>query len=125
MDFCKVCQNMYYIKVEDNDCNKIIYYCRKCGDQDDTAINTSKSILKEVLNSNNESKLNNFVNKYTKYDCTLPRINYIKCPNSSCISNSKDFDSDTKEIIYIRYDNINMKYLYLCSHCEYTWKTEK
>ncbi len=127
MDFCKVCNNMYYIKIENenDDCDSLIYYCRKCGNEDNTTINMSKSILKQVINGNNDNKSTSYINKYTKFDRTLPRINYIKCPNSSCITNNSDFDSNTKEIIYIRYDNISMKYLYLCSHCDTSWKTEK
>ena len=66
-----------------------------------------------------------FINKYTKHDITLPRINYVKCPNDNCQSNSAEFDSSKKEIIYIRYDKINMKYIYLCSHCHFVWNTEK
>lgn len=124
MEFCNKCDNMYYIKIESEDNNKLIYYCRKCGNEDKN-INTTKSIIKEIINENGTNNINSFVNKYTKYDNTLPRINYIKCPNSVCLSNKESFDSDTKEIIYIRYDNINMKYLYLCSHCDFTWTTEK
>ena len=125
MDFCKICNNMYYIKITNEECDSLTYYCRKCGDEDNSTINTSKSILKEVINGNNDNKASSYINKYTKFDRTLPRINYIKCPNSSCNSNNKDFDSETKEIIYIRYDNINMKYIYLCTHCDTSWKTEK
>ena len=29
-----------------------------------------------------------------------------------------------REVIYIRYDDINMKYVYLCVHCDTTWKTD-
>ena len=125
MHFCKICENMYYIRLKDDDSNSLIYYCRKCGNEDNTTINMSKSILKQVINGNNDNKSTSYINKYTKFDRTLPRINYIKCPNSSCITNNSDFDSNTKEIIYIRYDNISMKYLYLCSHCDTSWKTEK
>jgi DNA-directed RNA polymerase subunit M/transcription elongation factor TFIIS len=28
-----------------------------------------------------------------------------------------------KEVIYIRYDNENMKYVYLCVHCDTVWQT--
>ena len=33
MHFCKVCGNMYYLKMADNETDSIIYYCRKCGDK--------------------------------------------------------------------------------------------
>jgi len=36
MHFCKVCQNMYYIRLKGEDSNNLIYYCRKCGNEDDT-----------------------------------------------------------------------------------------
>ena len=29
-------------------------------------------------------------------DVTLPRINYIKCPNSECISNTSTFDTNNR-----------------------------
>ena len=123
MHFCKNCDNMYYIKSQDDNCDKIIYYCRNCGDTDDTLIDMNKCIIKENINRS-EDKYNIFINKYTKLDITLPRIKHIKCPNHDCESNKKDFNQDDKEIIYIRYDDVNMKYLYLCSHCNTTWKTD-
>lgn len=36
-------------------------------------------------------------------------------------------DSDpnnNREVIYIRYDDTNMKYVYLCVHCDTTWRTD-
>jgi len=122
MNFCTTCDNMYYIKLEEEDCDKIVYYCRNCGNSDDKLLDINKCILKENINKS-EDKYNIHINRYTKLDITLPRINYIKCPNEICITNKDDFDSNTKEIIFIRYDNTSMKYLYLCSHCEYIWKT--
>ena len=31
MHFCSSCDNMYYIRIEEKDENKLVYYCRKCG----------------------------------------------------------------------------------------------
>ena len=122
MHFCSDCNNMYYIKLENENCDTIVYYCRNCGNTDKDLLNTGKCIIKENV-SKQEDKYNVFINKYTKLDITLPRINYIRCPNENCKSNKEEFDLETREIIYIRYDNINMRFLYLCSHCDYTWKT--
>ena len=124
MHFCDKCDNMFYIKLETVDCNKITYYCRNCGNTNDELLDLGKCILKEKI-SNNENKYNMFINNYTKLDNTLPRLNYIKCPNETCKSNKQEFDINNREIISIRYDDTNMKYLYLCSHCDYTWNTEK
>jgi len=124
MKFCSTCSNMYYIKLEGENCDKISYYCRNCGNINNDLIEQGKCILKENI-TKNENKFNISINKYTKLDNTLPRINYIKCPNEKCLSNASEFDVVNREIIYIRYDHISMKYMYLCSHCDFTWNTEK
>ena len=36
MHFCSKCQNMYYISIDPNNANSLIYYCRNCGNSDDT-----------------------------------------------------------------------------------------
>ena len=120
--FCTICNNMYYHKLEDNNCNKLVYYCRNCGNNDHDLKDIC--VLKDTFNKT-DNKYNVSINKYTKLDPTLPRINSIKCPNESCSSNEEDFDILNREVIYIRHDHTNMKYLYLCSHCDYTWNTEK
>lgn len=124
MHFCNKCENMFYIKLENENCNNLIYYCRNCGNSTSNITDLGKSIIKENINKS-DNKYNININSYTKLDSTLPRINYIKCPNETCLSNKPEFDIDKREIISIRYDHINMKYLYLCSHCDYSWHTEK
>jgi hypothetical protein len=32
--------------------------------------------------------------------------------------------SEPREVIYLRYDDINMKYIYLCAVCNTIWNTE-
>jgi len=71
---------------------------------------------------------NHIINKYTKLDPTLPRINTIRCPNSECSSNVESSDNDNdkdnkREVIYMRYDDVNMHYIYLCTKCDMVWKT--
>lgn len=124
MHFCNKCDNMYYIKINEENGNNISYYCRNCGDIDDNLINTSKCILKENI-TKADQKFSNVINKYTKMDITLPRINYIKCPSENCESNKSDFNIKDREVIYLRYDDTNMKYIYLCCHCDFSWKTQQ
>jgi len=70
----------------------------------------------------------NKINKYTKLDPTLPRITTIDCPNKECASNTTEGKSQTpqeeKEILYIRYDDKNMKFVYMCAVCDTIWRTE-
>jgi hypothetical protein len=80
-----------------------------------------------------EQKFNHIINPYTKLDPTLPRIKNIKCPNGACPTNevhgggNEGHSGGAKketDIIYMRYDDNNMKYLYLCTDCDMVWKTD-
>ncbi len=117
MHFCSNCSNMYYIRINVIDPNKLVYYCRKCGNED--SLLASENICVSKINiKKSQQTFSHIINKYTKFDPTLPRIDNILCPNSECPTNK---DGKQKEIIYIRYDDINMKYVYLCSDCDTTW----
>ena len=119
MHFCEKCGNMFYIKLTDND--NILYYCRKCGNENKKLIKELKNLCVSKTHIIKDSKAyNNIINEYTHLDPTLPRANNIKCPNKDCMCNTdKKVDND---IIYLRYDNSNMKYIYLCCHCKSKWK---
>ena len=120
MHFCDKCQNMYYIRLDIEDSNKLIYYCRHCGNEEDNILNTNSV----VYSSSNKSNLNtsNIINEFTKLDPTLPRVSNILCPNEDCSTN-KEKNKET-EILYIRYDDINMKYIYLCADCDSVWEVK-
>jgi len=120
MHFCSVCQNMYYISIDPNDTNKLIYYCRNCGNSDST-ISVKDITVSNVQLKKSEQEFSHIINKYTKLDPSLPRVSNILCPNPDCLTNKDDIE---REIIYIRYDDINMKYVYVCCTCDTVWKTE-
>ena len=138
MHFCIKCGNMYYIKIKD-DTEELVYNCRKCGHTNSELINQLDNLCvsKTELTTNSIVDYSNIINKYTKLDPTLPRINNINCPNKDCPSNTKESIDDEsknnsstqvkmeKEIIYLRYDDKNMKYLYLCGVCDHYWNNNK
>ena len=161
MHFCSDCGNMYYIRLTEN--NGIVYYCRNCGNEDDTITIDNLVVSQTCLQQSGGNQING-VNKYTKLDPTLPRINTIQCPNSECPCNrnhnptqyadratitgtneaneaaseaseaneaneaneAKKVDADAvpREVIYLRYDDIRLKYIYLCAVCNTIWNTE-
>lgn len=121
MHFCTNCQNMYYIRINSDDTNKLVYYCRNCGNEDKLLAVENVCVSKMQIKKSEQS-FNYIINKYTKLDPTLPRINNILCPNTDCSTNTGDTE---REIIYIRYDDTNMKYVYLCSCCDTIWKTNE
>ena len=121
MHFCIKCDNMYYIRISAEDTNKLVYYCRNCG-HEDSNLNVDNVTVSKVQLKKSEQQFNHIINKYTKLDPTLPRTNRILCPNAECATNT---NGKEREIISIRYDDTNMKYVYLCSSCDTVWKTNE
>ena len=125
MNFCKNCNNLYYLKIDTNDdnkeSNKLIFYCRNCGDEESN-LTENDICVSSIENRQNDDNYESYINEYTKLDPTLPRTNNIKCPNNNCDTNKKE-DKINREIIYVRYNNIDMKYVYMCSTCNTIWKT--
>jgi DNA-directed RNA polymerase subunit M/transcription elongation factor TFIIS len=116
--FCSKCDNKYYHSIEDK---KLKYYCRVCGH---TEHNISKEALCVLETQFNQEKyhFDHIINRYTKNDPTLPHI-YLRCPNDICKTNENK-EHNVTDAIYIRYDNINLKYLYICTVCDFKWKNE-
>lgn len=121
MHFCNKCDNMYYIRISTDDENKLIYYCRNCG-HEDTELTKDNICVSKTQLKRSEQKYNHIINEYTKQDPTLPRIYNMNCPNAVCKTNTEE--NEKPEILYIRYDENNLKYIYMCSTCDTTWKTD-
>ena len=121
MHFCNKCSIMYYIRINEDNANKLVYYCRKCGNEDSSLASENVCVSKTQIKKSEQS-FNHIINKYTKYDPTLPRVNNILCPNADCPTNKEEKE---REIIYIRYDDVNMKYVYLCYDCETVWQIKE
>ena len=142
MKFCSECQNMYYIKINGEDANTLVYYCRFCGHEDNDPTDDGVVLLLTEYKKT-EPQFSHMINRYIKHDPTLPRITNVKCPNEGCKSNGSTDKSNgssdksqsasgghdspkghESSVIYLRYDDANMKYLYICEHCDTTWKTD-
>ena len=122
MKFCQQCNNMYYIKISDTDENQIVNYCRNCGFQDTSVESEGTCVLKTQFKKK-EQQFSHIINKYTKLDPTLPRLYNLKCPNEKCDTNHAE-NTKPAEIIYIRYDDDNLKYVYICVTCDTNWTTD-
>lgn len=119
--FCKVCDNMYYMKIDgEGDQQKLQYWCRNCGDSEIHDSKQSNCIIEKNYNRG-ERNYKNFINKYTTEDPTLPRVNNIICPNKECACN-RETDPESREVIYIKYDNEELKFLYVCCICKTAWR---
>ena len=119
---------MYYIRLSGENKDQLTYYCRKCGHEDDNLLDAEENIcISRTDLKQSTSSYDHIINKYTKLDPTLPRITNIDCPNPDCDCNKTEQKSDEplaqKEILYIRYDDANMKFVYLCAICDTVWNT--
>jgi DNA-directed RNA polymerase subunit M/transcription elongation factor TFIIS len=136
MKFCSECNNMYYIKINGEDENSLIYYCRFCGHEDNEPAENGVVVLRTDYKKS-EQQFSHMINRYIKHDNTLPRITNMKCPNESCgkkesesaasasaSASAASASAEDSSIIYLRYDDDNMKYLYICENCNTTWKTD-
>ncbi len=131
MHFCSICNNMYYISITPE--NELQYYCRHCGNIDNTIASGNICVSKvNVKHSTTPQSFSQVVNKYTKLDPTLPRIHTMRCPNDECSSNQSvssggvaESKKPKSEIIYVRYDDTNLKFVYLCAKCDKVWNTEQ
>ena len=119
MQFCNRCDNLYYVHLDD-DSGILKYKCKKCNLVDENINNDGlgKKYLIKTNIQKKSSSYNHIVNDFTHLDCTLPRVTHIKCP----LCNSEK--EGQNEVIFIRYDDINLKYIYLCCNleCKNVWK---
>ena len=122
--FCTQCDNLLNTKIVKNETEEqeegeeveqtreLIYFCEKC-DYYEKKETTDSSVFH--LNYNLDViKRNHIVNEYTAFDSTLPKALGIKCPNDTCPPRK----SKKPEIRYIKYDDTNMKYIYICIDCQ-------
>ena len=120
MHFCQKCENMYYIKINDDD-DMLSFYCRNCGHVDEI-LNKEAMCLTSYSTKSNETGIASSINTFTKYDPTLPHLHNILCVDKNCISN-REKDAPKSDVIYIRYNDNDMKYLYMCVYCDKVWKS--
>ena len=113
--FCKDCDNMLYLYIND-ETDELYHCCKSCSYKSnmDTTTRLVYTDDKDVIDKS--VFINN--NKYITHDITLPSI--TNNPNTTC----KNELCDAKEvrIKYIKYDAINMKFMYICEHCGCKWK---
>jgi DNA-directed RNA polymerase subunit M/transcription elongation factor TFIIS len=115
---------MYYITIDVNNSNNLQFYCRHCGHKDDAddtvCLLTTQIDNKDGGGNKRDEYIHTTINKYTKMDPTLPRVNNIPCPNEECKTH---VEKNKNEVLYIRYDDERLLYLYMCCICDTVWKS--
>jgi len=114
--FCDMCDNFMNFCIDKD--NKPIFTCTRCDntseydfENDSKGIQFNKNIeLKNILNNN----------RFLTMDPTLPIIenDNMKCVNSECESIK---DKKPTKITYIKYDEENIYFMYICKYCSQRW----
>ena len=128
-DFCPKCKYYLYldqvdVESEDKASKKIEKtlrrICRNCGYQHQDQ--QGGLILEIDLKEKTSEGYKILMNEFTKNDPTLPHVNTIKCPNVGCETN---ISGKEKDVIYIKYDAVNLLYLYICDICGEKWHSRE
>jgi DNA-directed RNA polymerase subunit M/transcription elongation factor TFIIS len=115
MEFCPNCRNMLYIIENEENLTK---QCRNCQYSDTYDNEKAIKVLKTTY-GDNKLLHDQYVNPYLPYDPTLQRINdeHIKCPNMECVKKNTE-----SKVLFIKYNNKDMKFFYVCDYCGTNWK---
>lgn len=124
--------------------------CRNCGYQEQMK---GGLILEIDLKEKTSEGYKILMNEFTKDDPTLPHVHNLRCPSRACPSNKgrvypidnpaadaaqaaaaapqapqaaaiEDKGEVESDVIYLKYDAINMKYLYICNMCDTKWRSK-
>ena len=112
--FCDVCDNLLYVRVtEDSVLQYVCNYCSNVVEPDAQA----SVMVSETIYNNNKSKYQQYMTPLLHEDPTLPRISNVPCPNAGCTRQS----TQPNEVLYVKYDAKQLRFLYSCVHCKHTW----
>ena len=111
MEFCDVCDNMLYL---DPTPDGLAHLCKKCGHQKPV----DGSVVSSVVFVKPEQTVS--INRYTKFDPTLPRAPTVPCPTQGCKN-----EHLPSNVIYYRYNHADLKYIFMCPECDVLWKPSK
>ena len=118
---CPVCD--YYMPLTQNPNSEtalggdLIRACRNCGHTEQE----KKGLVMETdIQGRSSESYKVFLNEFTKEDPRLPHVKNLLCPNAQCKTRTSQVESD---VIYIKYDSANLKYLYICTICDTQWRS--
>lgn len=113
VSFCAKCDNLLYLYLEQD---TMIELCKSCGNKTDVKDKVIRVNNDTVFTVDKSDVIN--TNPYICHDITIPTIEgnpNIQCKNEEC-------PGTESKIKYIKYDEVKMKYLYICQHCGCSWK---
>jgi len=116
MKWCPTCNNYLYHDVEGGNLRR---KCLKCAySEEDTE---GGLVVETRVKGSVAEGYKILLNEFTHLDPTLPHVKNIKCPKQDCPSNTEGKERD---VIYLKYDKENLKFLYICNVCHINWRSQ-
>jgi len=117
--FCSVCDNYLYLQVE-GETQTLQRMCRNCGFKD---TEDQGGLVSEMHIEQRSAEGYTLINEFTLKDKRLPHLyGTMKCISDKCPSATQGKESD---IVYIKYDTENLRYIYMCYLCQATWRSRR
>lgn len=117
MKFCPVCDNMLYEQLSTE--GMLLNVCKNCGSSVRIDTSATASCVMENNYADDSTLYKQFMNRHMHDDPTLPRVSNIACVNATCTKTA----DESNDVVYVKYDAINVKFLYQCGHCATFWKS--
>lgn len=140
MNFCPKCENYLFLEQGSQDnatikdgvtVTKKSYFlnrrCRTCGYNE---VDTQGGLVNETIVQERASEgYKILLNEFTRQDPTLPHVSTLPCPNTTgdvatgkpiCATHT---GNTPRDVIIIKYDKENMKFLYICNVCGEQWRS--
>lgn len=122
LHFCPVCRNYLFAQIEkevETDLQTLIRLCRNCGYKQ---TDVKGGLVSEIIvGERSAESYKILLNEFTAEDPRLPHLHgTIKCPDPACRSHNS-----TSDIIYMKYDQVNLNFLYICYVCKFTWHSTR
>ena len=131
MNFCPKCENYLYLEQGSEGEEVKTFFlnrrCLTCGytEQDRKGGLVNETVVQERASEGYKILLNEF----TRQDPTLPHVKTLPCPNTTgdpasgrpiCPTHS---GSAPRDVIILKYDSQNLKFLYICNVCGEQWRS--
>jgi DNA-directed RNA polymerase subunit M/transcription elongation factor TFIIS len=115
LHFCPTCH--YYLALDITD-TTLTRVCRHCGYN---RVETEGTLVLETVVQEKASEGHKILlNEFTRQDPTLPHVSNIPCPTDTCPSRKNVTKAD---VIVIKSDPVNLKFLYICNVCGTQWRS--
>ena len=115
MSWCPKCENFLYA---DSKGENLVRICRTCGYKKEDE--SGGLVMETIVQERSSEGYKILLNEFTRQDPTLPHVNTLPCPSTTCDTNVRKVPRD---VIIIKYDNQNMKFIYICNVCGTQWRS--